>query len=149
MSDQIKEQGKNDEYDCLLGLSGGLDSSYMLHLAVHEYGLRPLVFHTDSGWNTDIAVNNINSLVEKLNLDLYTDVVNWEQMKDFQLAFFKSGLPHIDIPQDMAFTAALYKYALKFKIKTILKREKKEKLVLILRDEGESYREIREQTGLG
>ena len=67
-----------------------------------------------------MLVNNINSLVEKLNLDLFTDVVNWEQMKDFQLAFFKSGLPHIDIPQDMAFTTALYKYALKFKIKTIL-----------------------------
>ena len=117
---KIKQKGKNKEYDCLLGLSGGLDSSYMLHLVVNEYGLRPLVFHTDSGWNTDIAVNNINSLVETLNLDLYTDVVDWEQMKDFQLSFFKSGLPHIDIPQDMAFTAALYKYALKFKIKTIL-----------------------------
>ena len=117
---KIKKEGANKEYDCLLGLSGGLDSSYMLHLAIKEFGLRPLVFHTDCGWNSDTAVNNINNLVEKLKLDLFTDVVNWEQMKDFQLAFFKSGLPHIDIPQDHAFTAALYKYANKFKIKTIL-----------------------------
>ena len=116
----IKEKGRNNEYDCLLGLSGGLDSSYMLHLAVREYGLRPLVFHTDCGWNTDLAVNNIKVLIEKLNLDLFTDVVNWEQMKDLQLAYFKSGLPNIDIPQDMAYTAALYKYAMKFKLKTIL-----------------------------
>tara|TARA_Y100000589_G_scaffold254942_1_gene243876 strand:+ start:149 stop:1291 length:1143 start_codon:yes stop_codon:yes gene_type:complete len=117
---KIKKEGANKEYDCLLGLSGGLDSSYMLHLAIKEFGLRPLVFHTDSGWNTDTAVNNINNLVESLKLDLFTDVVNWEQMQDFQLAFFKSGLPHIDIPQDHAFTAALYKYAKKFRIKTIL-----------------------------
>ncbi len=118
--EKIKIQGKNKDYDCLLGLSGGLDSSYMLHIAVKEFGLRPLVFHTDCGWNTDIAVSNINNLIEGLNLDLFTDVVNWEQMKDFQLAWFKSGLPHIDIPQDHAYTAALYKYAIKFKIKTIL-----------------------------
>ena len=118
--ESIKLSGKNKEYDCLLGLSGGLDSSYMLHLAIKEFGLRPLVFHTDCGWNTDTAVHNINCLIESLKLDLYTEVVDWEQMKDFQLALFKSGLPHIDHAQDHVFTATLYKYANKFKIKTIL-----------------------------
>ncbi len=117
---EIKLKGKDKEYDCLLGLSGGLDSSYMLHLVTKEFGLRPLVFHTDCGWNSDTAVHNINCLIESLDLDLFTDVVDWEQMQDFQLALFKSGLPHIDLAQDHAFTAALYKYANKFKIKTIL-----------------------------
>ena len=117
---EIKLKGKDKEYDCLLGLSGGLDSSYMLHLVIKEFGLRPLVFHTDCGWNSDTAVHNINCLIESLDLDLFTDVVDWEQMQDFQLALFKSGLPHIDLAQDHAFTAALYKYANKFKIKTIL-----------------------------
>jgi hypothetical protein len=109
--DDIKRQGQGKEFDCILGLSGGLDSSYMLHLVVTEFGLRPLVFHVDGGWNTDIAVNNIEGLVEKLGLDLYTEVINWEDMRDFQLAFFKSGVPHLDIPQDHAFVATLYHFA--------------------------------------
>src|SRR4029079_16490905 len=99
---------------------GGLDSSYMLHLVVKEFGLRPLVFHVDGGWNSDIAVSNIENLVNKLALDLYTEVINWEEMKDFQLAFFKSGVPHIDIPQDHAFVATLYNFADKYNIKYIL-----------------------------
>ena len=103
-----------------MGLSGGLDSSYLLHLAVSEFGLRPLVFHVDGGWNTDVAVHNIQMLVENLNLDLYTEVINWEEMRDFQLAFFKSGTPHLDIPQDHAFFATMYRYANKYQIKYIL-----------------------------
>jgi len=118
--EKIKKVGKNKEYDCLLGLSGGLDSSYMLHFAIKELGLRPLVFHVDCGWNTDISVHNINVLVDSLKVDLYTDVIDWEQMRKLQLVFFKSGLPNIDIPQDHAFIAALHKYANKFKIKYIL-----------------------------
>ncbi len=90
----IRESGKGRQFDSIIGLSGGLDSSYMLHLAVTEFGMRPLVFHVDGGWNTDIAVNNIQVLVDKLNLDLYTEVINWEEMRDFQLAYFKSGVPH-------------------------------------------------------
>jgi len=116
----IKERGKGKEFDCILGMSGGLDSSYMLHLVVKEFGLRPLVFHVDGGWNTDIAVNNIQMLVEKLGLDLYTEVINWQEMRDFQLAFFKSGVPHLDIPQDHAFIATLYHFAHKHGIKYIL-----------------------------
>ena len=116
----IKREGKNKEFDSILGLSGGVDSSYMLHLAVKEFGLRPLVFHVDGGWNSELAVHNIHVMIDKLGLDLYTEVINWEEMKDFQLAFFKSGVPHIDIPQDHAFVATLYNFAYKHNIKYIL-----------------------------
>lgn len=118
--ERIKREGKGKPFDSIIGMSGGLDSSYLLHLAVTEFGLRPLVFHVDGGWNTDIAVNNIQMLVDKLGLDLYTEVINWEEMRDFQLAFFKAGVPHLDIPQDHAFVATLYHFANKHKIKYIL-----------------------------
>jgi N-acetyl sugar amidotransferase len=101
-------------------MSGGVDSSYLLHLAVVELGLRPLVFHVDGGWNSELAVNNIQVMIDKLGLDLFTEVINWEEMKDFQLAFFKSGVPHLDIPQDHAFVATLYKFANKYNIQYIL-----------------------------
>jgi N-acetyl sugar amidotransferase len=117
---EIKRSGKGKDFDCILGLSGGVDSSYMLHLAVKKFGLRPLVFHVDGGWNSELAVHNINVMIDKLGLDLYTEVINWEEMKDFQLAFFKSGVPHIDIPQDHAFIATLYNFADKYNIKYIL-----------------------------
>jgi len=117
---KIKEKTKNKDFDSIIGLSGGLDSSYLLHMAVKEFGLRPLVFHVDGGWNTDIAVSNIENIVNKLNLDLYVEVINWEEMRDFQLAFFKSGTPHLDIAQDHAFFATMYKYANKYNIKFIL-----------------------------
>lgn len=117
---RIKEEGKGKEFDSILGMSGGLDSSFMLHLMVKEFGLRPLVFHVDGGWNSDIAVSNIQNLVDGLGLDLYTEVINWEEMRDFQLAFFKAGVPHLDIPQDHAFVATLYHFANKHGIKWIL-----------------------------
>ena len=117
---KIKKAGSKREYDCILGLSGGIDSSYMLHMAVKEFGLRPLVFHVDGGWNSELAVHNIQSLVDQLGLDLFTEVINWEEMRDFQLAMFKSGVPHLDIPQDHAFIATLYKYANKYNIPYIL-----------------------------
>lgn len=117
---KIKEDGKGRDFDCIIGMSGGADSSYLLHVAVKEYGLRPLVFHVDGGWNSQIAVNNINVMIEKLGLDLYTEVINWEEMKDFQLAYFKAGVANIDVPQDHAFVATLYNFAAKYKIKYIL-----------------------------
>ena len=120
MVQQIKASGKGKDFDCILGLSGGLDSSYLLHLITTEYDLRPLVFHVDGGWNSNIAVNNIQVMIEKLGLDLYTEVINWPEMRDFQLSFFKSGVPHIDIPQDMAFIATLYHFCNKHGIKYIL-----------------------------
>ena len=120
MIKRIKEDGKGRDFDCLLGMSGGVDCSYMLHLAVKELGLRPLVFHVDGGWNSDLAVNNIQMMVEKLGLDLYTEVINWEEMKSFQLALFKAGIPTLDAAQDLAFMGGMYKFAEKYKIKYIL-----------------------------
>jgi len=117
---KIKSEGKAKDFDCLIGMSGGIDSSFLLYKMVTEFGLRPLVFHVDAGWNSQIAVNNIERLVDGLGLDLYTEVINWEEMKDLQLAFFKSGVPHIDVPQDHAFFATMYKFASKYKIKSIL-----------------------------
>jgi N-acetyl sugar amidotransferase len=117
---QIERSGKGKDFDCLLGISGGMDSSYMLHIIVKEFGLRPLVFHVDGGWNSELAVHNINVMIDKLGLDLYTEVIDWEEMRDLQLAFFKAGVPHIDIPQDHAFIAVLYNFANKYNIKYIL-----------------------------
>ncbi len=117
---KIKKQGEGNEFDCIMGMSGGLDSSFLLHVTVKESGLRPLVFHVDGGWDSQIAVNNIEVLIEKLGLDLYTEVINWEEMKDLQLAFFKASVSHLDVPQDHAFIATLYHFANKHKIKYIL-----------------------------
>jgi N-acetyl sugar amidotransferase len=117
---KVKEDGKNRDFDCIMGMSGGADSSYMLHLVVKEFGLRPLVFHVDGGWNSELAVQNIEVMIDKLGLDLYTEVINWEEMKDFQLSFFKASVPHLDIPQDHAFVATLYNFADKYNIKYIL-----------------------------
>ena len=117
---KIKKESKDKDFDCLMGMSGGIDSSYLLYKMVTEFNLRPLVFHVDAGWNSQIAVNNIERLVDGLGLDLYTEVINWEEMKDLQLSFIKSGVPHIDVPQDHAFFATMYKFASKYKINTIL-----------------------------
>ena len=117
---KIKSSGKDKEFDSIIGMSGGADSSYLLHILVKDYGLRPLVFHVDGGWNSDVAVNNINSMIDKLNLDLYTEVINWEEMRAFQLAYIRSGLPNIDTPQDHAFVSSLYKFANKHRIKYII-----------------------------
>jgi N-acetyl sugar amidotransferase len=116
----IKRESKGKDFDCIIGMSGGVDSSYLLYLAKNKLGLRPLVFHVDAGWNSQIAVNNIQRMIDKLELDLYTEVIDWEEMKDLQLAFFKSGVPHIDTPQDHAFFATMYKFAEKHKVRHIL-----------------------------
>jgi N-acetyl sugar amidotransferase len=118
--DKIKKAGKGRQYDCILGLSGGFDSSYMLHFAVKELKLRPLVFHVDAGWNIPFAEENIRRMTEKLGIDLKVEVINWNEIRDFQVAYFKSGVPHLDTPQDMAFMSTLDKYATTNKIKYIL-----------------------------
>jgi N-acetyl sugar amidotransferase len=118
--DKIKEEGKNRDYDCLMGISGGVDSSYMAYLAKIKLGLRPLIFHIDAGWNSQQAVNNIERIIDKLGLDLHTEVINWEEMKDLQAAFFKAQVCHVDTPQDHAFVAALYNFAAKHDFKYIL-----------------------------
>ncbi|WP_099364933.1 N-acetyl sugar amidotransferase [Sphingobacterium sp. 1.A.4] len=119
-ADKIKNDGKNRDFDCIIGLSGGLDSSYVAYIAKEIMGLRPLLFHVDAGWNTDKAVGNIEKLVNGLNVDLYTQVINWEEMKDLQRSFFKSQIPDQDMPQDIAFFSGLYKFAKKHKIKYVL-----------------------------
>lgn len=120
LADKIKVAGKGKDFDCIVGMSGGIDSSYLVYLAKEKLGLRPLVFHVDAGWNSQQAVNNIEQIVDRLGLDLYTEVIDWEEMKDLQLSFFKSGVPHVDTPQDHAFFATMYKFANKHKIKHIL-----------------------------
>jgi N-acetyl sugar amidotransferase len=116
---RIKASGQGKDFDCIIGMSGGIDSSYLTYIAT-EFGLRPLVFHVDAGWNSQEAVNNIEKLVDKLGLDLYTEVIDWEEMRDLQLAYFKSGVPHIDTPQDHAFFATMYKFAEQHDVKYIL-----------------------------
>jgi len=117
---RIKKDGQGRDHDCLIGISGGVDSSYVTYLAKSKLGLRPLLFHVDAGWNSQQAVNNIEKLVDGLGVDLHTEVVNWEEMKDLQLAFFKAQVPHIDTPQDHAFFASLYNFAARHKFKYIL-----------------------------
>jgi N-acetyl sugar amidotransferase len=120
IAEKIKEEGKGKDFDCIIGLSGGLDSSYTAYIAKEKMGLRPLLFHVDAGWNTDQAVSNIEKLVDGLGLDLYTEVVDWEEMKDLQVAFLRSQISQQDLPQDAAFFSGLYKFARKNRIKHIL-----------------------------
>lgn len=120
LADKIRYEGKGKDFDCIIGLSGGLDSSYLAYLVKKKMGLRPLLFHVDAGWNTDQAVGNIEKLVDGLGLDLYTEVINWEEMKDLQVAFLKSQIPDQDLPQDASFFSSLYKFARKHKIKHVI-----------------------------
>jgi aminotransferase len=116
---KIKIKNKNNKYDCILGISGGVDSSY-LALVLKKYNLRVLVVHVDAGWNSEIAVSNIENIINYCGFDLYTHVVNWESMRKLQVAYLKSGVANQDVPQDHVFTAVLFKYAVKNKIKTIM-----------------------------
>ncbi|MEC5156977.1 N-acetyl sugar amidotransferase [Chryseobacterium sp. MP_3.2] len=117
---KIKKHRKGKDFDCIIGISGGLDSSYALYVAKEIMGLRPLAFHVDAGWNTDHAVKNIESIVKNLNVDLYTEVINWEEMKDLQVSFLRSQIPDQDLPQDIAFFSSLYAFAKKHKIEYVI-----------------------------
>jgi N-acetyl sugar amidotransferase len=118
--EKIKREGHGKEHDCLIGLSGGVDSSYVTYIAKEKFGLRPLLYHVDAGWNSQQAVHNIEMLVDGLGLDLFTEVIDWQEMRDLQLSFFKAQVPHLDTPQDHAFFAGLYNFASKNKVKYIL-----------------------------
>lgn len=120
IADKIKQDGKGKAHDCLIGISGGADSSYVTYLAKAKLGLRPLLLHVDTGWNSQEAVNNVEKLVDGLGLDLHTEVVNWLEMKDLQLAFFRAQVPHLDTPQDHAIFAGLYNLAEKQGFKYII-----------------------------
>lgn len=116
---KIKDEGKGKPYDCIMGLSGGVDSSYVAYLA-KQYGLKPLAVHFDNGWNSELAVMNIENIVNKCGFDLHTLVVDWEEFKDLQLAYLKSSVVDIEVPTDHAIGATLYKLALKYNIKYLL-----------------------------
>lgn len=116
---KIKKTGKNKEYDCILGISGGVDSTYLAYLA-KQWNLKPLIIHVDSGWNSELAVNNIEQVLNKLDFDLYTHVIKWKEIMDCQLSFFKASVIDLDLPFDNTFIAILYSLAKKHKIKYIL-----------------------------
>ncbi|MFM8700630.1 MAG: N-acetyl sugar amidotransferase [Hyphomicrobiales bacterium] len=117
---KIRAQRGGRAYDCIIGVSGGLDSSYTAYLAVREMKLRPLLYHVDAGWNTAQAVRNIGCLVDGLGVDLHTDVIDWEEMADLQSAFLHAQVADQDMPQDVAFFSSLYGFAKKENIKYIL-----------------------------
>ena len=117
--DNIKKKGKNLKYDCIVGLSGGVDSTFSLIKAC-ENGLRPLAVHLDNGWNSELAQNNISSLVRKYNVDLITHVIDWKEYRNYQEAFFLANVIDVELLMDNAMLAVNYYYANKFKVKYIL-----------------------------
>jgi len=117
--DKIKREGKNKKYDCLTGISGGVDSSYLISKA-KEWGLRPLIVHFDNGWNTETAVRNINNIISKTGFDLYTLVVDWNEFKDIQLSYIKAGVVDLEVPTDHAIYATWLKLANQYNIKYVL-----------------------------
>lgn len=107
---KIKKKGKNKEYDCIVGLSGGVDSSYVAYMC-KKLGLRPLAVHLDNGWNSELAVSNIERIITNLDFDLYTHVLDWREFKDLQLSFLKASTPDGEVPTDHAIFAVLLKVA--------------------------------------
>jgi N-acetyl sugar amidotransferase len=117
---QIKERGKNRQYDCLIGISGGVDSSYVAYLVKKKYNLRVYAVHLDNGWNSELAVANVEQILKRLDIDLYTYVLNWKEFRDIQISFLKSGISNIEIPTDHAIWALLIKTAAKMRIPYII-----------------------------
>ncbi|MBI3239616.1 MAG: N-acetyl sugar amidotransferase [Flavobacteriia bacterium] len=116
---KIKEAGKNSDYDCMVGVSGGVDSTYVAYMA-KKFGLRILAFHFDNGWNSELAVKNVENIVKKLDIDYQTWVVDWEEFRDLQISFLKASVANAEIPSDHAFLAATYHLCAKYKIKYFL-----------------------------
>jgi N-acetyl sugar amidotransferase len=115
----IRQCGKNNKYDCILGLSGGVDSTYLC-LVAKELGLRPLVVHFDNGWNSELAIQNIENTVKRLDFDLFTHVVEWDEFRELQRSYFLANVIDIEVLTDHAFMAVLYQQALKYKIRYVL-----------------------------
>ena len=116
---EIKEAGAKKRYDCLIGLSGGVDSTSVA-VKVKELGLRPLAFHVDNGWNTELAVSNVEKTVKALDLDLVTEVLDLRQFYDLQRAFLLASTPDADVPADHAIQACMWKFARKYGVKYII-----------------------------
>jgi len=119
MVERLKTAGHGRSYDCVLGLSGGVDSCY-LALKAREWGLRPLAIHVDAGWNSELAVANIERIVSCCGYDLHTHVVDWEEIRDLQLAYLRSAVANQDVPQDHVFFASLYRFAVRNRIPSVL-----------------------------
>jgi N-acetyl sugar amidotransferase len=117
--ERIKQDGKGNEYDCIIGLSGGTDSTYLAY-KIKEFGLRPIAIHVDNGWDSELAVKNIEKTLKKLDIPLYTHVIDWEEFRDIQLSFLHASVPDMEIPTDHAILSVLYQSAVKFKTKYIL-----------------------------
>ncbi len=118
IAEKLKKEGKGKKYDVVVGVSGGTDSTYLLHLCI-ELGLRPLAVHLDNGWNTETSVANLRNVLEALDIDLYTYVINWDEFRDILLSQLKSGLPWADAPTDIAIVSTLYRTAIKFDVPNI------------------------------
>lgn len=117
--ERIQRAGRGREYDCILGISGGIDSSYAAYVAKQQ-GLRPLAVHMDNGWNSDTAVKNIKNLARILGIDYQSHVLDWDEFKDLQLAFFKASVPEIETPTDMAIPAAWHQAAAEHGVRFII-----------------------------
>jgi len=116
---KIKGDGKNKKYDCIMGISGGVDSTYVAYLA-KQHGLRPLAVHLDNGWNSELAAKNLANIIRRLGFDLHTHVIDWEEFKDLQLAYLKASVIDIEAITDHAVFSALYKLAAEHKVKHLL-----------------------------
>tara|TARA_Y100000992_G_C21273779_1_gene498609 strand:+ start:3233 stop:4339 length:1107 start_codon:yes stop_codon:yes gene_type:complete len=116
---EIEKDGKHKEFNCIMGMSGGVDSSFVAHLA-GQLNLRPLVVHLDNSWNSEIAVGNVKKIISKLNFQLQTHVIKWNEFRDLQRAYFKASVVDVEVPTDHAITAIVYKLASKYKIKHVL-----------------------------
>lgn len=117
---KIKHSGEGKKYDCILGLSGGVDSTYMLHLAVKEWGLRPFVFHIDCGWNLPVAEENIRKVCSGLGVELHIEKMDWNELREMQLAWFRTGMEMLDAPQDHAFIALIDRFSRELGLKYIM-----------------------------
>ncbi len=117
--EKIKKEGKGKQYDCIVGVSGGVDSTYLAY-KIKAFGLRPLAVHLDNGWDSKLAVTNVEKVLKKMDIDLFTFVINWEEFKDLQLSFLKASTPDSEIPSDHAIFSILYKAAIDYKVRYIL-----------------------------
>jgi aminotransferase len=139
---QIRAEGAGKPYDCIMGVSGGADSSYVA-IRAHELGLRPLAVHLDNGWNTDTAVSNIELLLRELDIDLYTHVMDWEEFKDIQRSLFLASVPNIEVATDHAITALLYHMAAKHGVRYLLSGSNVETESILPRSWGHDNRDWR------
>lgn len=118
--DEIKQKGKGKRYDCVIGLSGGVDSSYLAYIVVKELGLRPLAVHLDNGWNSELSVMNIENIVKKLGIDLITVVLDWDEFRDLQKAYLKASVIDLEVLSDNAIVVSIHRILKKFKLKYFL-----------------------------